>query len=182
MAIILGIDPGSQTTGYGVIECQGNQSRLLTYGTISGGEGVLSKRLSAIYSGLQAIIREYQPSEGAIEDVFIHANPQSALILGHARGAALLAMSEASLTVIAEYPTRLVKKSIVGTGAATKIQVQFMVQTILNSPDIAELDASDALAVALCHAHSRGVSNGLSSRTSRTRSRRAWTRHTRITS
>lgn len=179
MAIILGIDPGSQTTGYGVIDCRGNQSLLLTHGTIAGGNGTLAQRLSAIFSGLQSIIHEYRPSEGAIEDVFIHANPKSALILGHARGAALLALAEANLAVIAEYPTRLVKKTLVGTGAATKTQVQFMVQTILNSAAIAELDATDALAVALCHAHSRSGSNGLLSRTSRTRSRRAWTRHTK---
>jgi crossover junction endodeoxyribonuclease RuvC len=142
----------------------------------------LAGRLFRIYTRLQAIIAHYQPTEAAVEEVFMHQNPQSALKLGHARGAALLALAQAGLTVIAEYPTRIVKKSLVGTGAATKAQVQFMVQTILKSPEISQLDATDALAVALCHAHSRELPNALSSHRSRSRQRRLWTRLAEVTS
>ena len=116
----------------------------------------LSARLSQLYDGLIEIIRQYQPAEAAIEETFVNVNPTSTLKLGQARGIALLVPAHAGL-VVAEYPPNLVKKSVVGTGHATKTQVQVMVKMLLPGARIASADAADALAVAICHAHHRGT-------------------------
>ncbi len=151
MTIILGIDPGSRKTGYGVIQVQGNQSRHLAHGCLSLSGATLAERLQQIFAGLREVIQQYQPQEAAIEQVFMHENVNSALKLGHARGAALVAIG----MPIVEYSARSIKQAIVGYGAASKDQVQHMVKRFLNIQDNIQSDASDALAIALCHAHSR---------------------------
>jgi len=153
--IILGIDPGSRLTGYGVVRQQGRQLSYLASGCIKatsqGNE--LGDRLNTIFAGISEIILQFQPTMFAIEQVFMAKNPDSALKLGQARGAAIVAATQAGLS-IAEYSARQIKQSVVGTGAADKVQVQHMVTTILKLPSAPQADAADALAVALCHAHS----------------------------
>ena len=151
MTIIIGIDPGSQRTGYGVIRQEGNRHIYLASGHLNLKSFPTCERLRQIFYGLQEIITQYQPNEAAIEEIFMHDNPNSALKLGQARGAAIVALN----MPIAEYSARVVKKSVVGTGAANKEQVQFMVQRLLNISQSLQADAADALAVALCHAHVR---------------------------
>lgn len=149
--IIIGIDPGSRVTGYGVIRLQGNQSFYVDCGCIRANATNSTERLQQIFTGLQKVISEYQPSEAAIEQIFMNQNPNSALKLGQARGAAM-----AAITIpMAEYSARQVKLAVVGFGAAKKEQVQHMVQRLLNIHEELQADAADALAVALCHAHSR---------------------------
>ncbi len=159
---ILGIDPGSKTTGYGFIEQHGNRLIHLDNGTISTrSRDALAQRLQLIYRGLSALIEQFQPHAIAVEQVFVARNPQSALKLGHARGVALLAGINAGLPV-AEYTALQVKSAVVGYGRAGKNQVQQMTRTLLNLPEIAQEDAADALAVAICHAHSRQINNKIS--------------------
>jgi len=155
MSIILGIDPGSRFTGYGVIKKQGRRFTYLGSGCIkalSQGED-LGSRLQTIFTGVSEIILQFQPDMFAIEQVFMAKNPDSALKLGQARGAAIVAATNNDL-LIAEYSARQIKKAVVGTGAADKSQVQHMVKTILKLPGTPQADAADALAVALCHANS----------------------------
>jgi crossover junction endodeoxyribonuclease RuvC len=149
--IIIGIDPGSRITGYGVIRLLGNQSQHITSGCIRVTAVDVSSRLLQIFTGLQKIIQQYQPTEAAIEQIFMHQNPGSALKLGQARGAAMVALA----MPVAEYSARQVKQSVVGYGAAKKEQVQHMVSRLLNLSGKLQADTADALAVALCHAHSR---------------------------
>jgi crossover junction endodeoxyribonuclease RuvC len=151
MTIIIGIDPGSRITGFGVIRVQGNQNSYLASGSLHLIGENANNRLQKIFSGLQDVIRLYQPSEAAIEQVFMHDNPGSALKLGQARGAAIVALN----MPIAEYSARQVKQAVVGYGAAKKEQVQHMVQRLLNISGALQADEADALAIALCHAHSR---------------------------
>lgn len=151
MTIIIGIDPGSRQTGYGVIRCEANHYIHLANGCLFLKEKNPGDRLKKLYLGLQEIIQQYQPHEAAIEQVFMHQNPNSALKLGQARGAAIVALG----LPIAEYSARQVKQSVVGYGAAKKEQVQHMVQRLLNISEKLQADAADALAIALCHAHSR---------------------------
>jgi len=152
---ILGIDPGSRATGYGLIEQQGNRLIHLDNGAIFTQSGsALAQRLQLIYQELERLIATYQPEAVAVEQVFMARNPASALKLGHARGVALLAGINAGLPVI-EYTALQVKSAVVGYGRAGKHQVQQMTRTLLNLPEIAQEDAADALAVAICHAHSR---------------------------
>lgn len=153
MTVIIGIDPGSRRTGYGVIRLEGNRHRYLTSGYLDVTSFSVSLRLRQIFLGLQEIITAYQPEEAAIEQVFMHENPNSAIKLGQARGAAIVALN----MPVAEYSARQVKKSVVGHGAAKKEKVQFMVQRLLNITGKLQADAADALAVALCHAHVRGL-------------------------
>lgn len=153
MTTIIGIDPGSRKTGYGVIQVKGNQTVHLTHGCLLLNGTTLAERLQQIFLGLREVIQQYQPQEAAIEQVFMHENANSALKLGHARGAALVAIG----IPIVEYSARVVKQAIVGYGAATKEQVQQMVKRFLNLQVKIQSDASDALAIALCHAHSRTV-------------------------
>lgn len=153
---VLGLDPGSQVTGYGVVRESSGRAELIAVGTIrtpSGGD--MAARLGTIYSRLAALIALHGPTEAAIESVFVSKNTSSAIKLGQARGAAMAACAVAGLTV-ADYAPTLVKKTLVGAGRAEKDQVAFMVAQILGvkKPDWA-LDASDALAVAICHLNQR---------------------------
>lgn len=155
MTIILGIDPGSRLTGYGVIKQQGRSFSYLGSGCIkaiaAGNE--LAPRLQTIFAGISELIIQFQPDHFAIEQVFMAKNPDSALKLGQARGAAIVAATNAGLKV-AEYSARQIKQAVVGTGAADKTQVQHMVKSILKLAGTPQADAADALAVALCHGHS----------------------------
>lgn len=150
---ILGIDPGSRRTGYGIIEQAGSRLRQLTYGTINTtSQDHLVAKLKQIYVQLGAVLEEHQPDSVAIEQVFVAHNPTSALKLGHARGVAMLAGCLQDLPVY-EYSALQVKQAVVGHGKADKKQVQHMVRCLLNCPALPQEDAADALAVALCHAH-----------------------------
>lgn len=151
---ILGIDPGSRLTGYGLIRTNGASHQYVASGCIKMNSKNISERLQQIYSGLTTILQKYQPHEVAIEQVFVNKNVLSALKLGHARGAAMVAIANNFLP-IAEYTARRIKQSIVGNGAAEKTQVQHMIKVLLNLSGTMTMDASDALAVAICHAHSR---------------------------
>lgn len=155
MTTIIGIDPGSRRTGYGIIRLEGNRHIHLESGHLDVSRFPICERLRQIYLGLQKIMQVFQPQEAAIEQVFMHENPGSALKLGQARGAAIVALD----IPVAEYSARQVKKSVVGNGAANKEQVQFMVQRLLNLRTNLQADAADALAIALCHAHARGLKN-----------------------
>lgn len=154
MTLILGIDPGSRKTGFGIINAAGTNGSKLKYvtsGIIRLPTGELPERLKVIFDSVSEIIREHNPLEMAIEDVFFARDPRAALKLGQARGAAIVAGVTAGLAV-AEYAARSVKQSVVGSGAAKKEQVQHMVKHLLKLPSTPAEDAADALAVALCHA------------------------------
>lgn len=152
MSIILGIDPGSRITGYGVIECVGRKQHYLGSGCIRTMSDDLPYRLQQIFEGLSEIIKQYQPQELAIERVFLAKNADSALKLGQARGAAIVAGTQAALAVH-EYSATQIKSAVVGSGRAKKTQVQHMVKHILSLPASPQEDAADALAVAICHYH-----------------------------
>lgn len=168
---ILGIDPGSESTGYGIIESDGSEHHSVTYGAVKTDPGrPFHERLLEIYQELCAILRDQQVEAMAVEEVFYAANVQSALKLGHARGVALLAAAGRALPVF-EYSPLEIKNSIVGYGRAEKGQVQAMVRFLLKLPEIPTPDdAADALAVAICHAHH--CQNGLAATHSRRRSSR----------
>ena len=169
MTIILGIDPGSRFTGYGVIKQENRQLTYLGSGCIkalSQGED-LASRLQTIFAGVSEIIIQFKPDMFAIEQVFMGVNPGGALKLGQARGAAIVAATNTGLT-ISEYSARQIKQAVVGTGAADKAQVQHMVKTILKLPGTPQADAADALAVALCHAHSHTTIARLAGQVSKT--------------
>jgi crossover junction endodeoxyribonuclease RuvC len=148
---ILGIDPGSQITGFGVVDVAGNRTTAVEWGTVRTG-GEHSDRLRSIFMALGQIVREYRPAEIAIERVFMSRNADSALKLGQARAAAICATFEANVPIY-EYSARHIKKAVVGGGAAEKDQVQRMVQTILGLRETIAADAADALAAAICHAN-----------------------------
>lgn len=153
MTRILGIDPGSITTGYGLIELAGGRIRYLDSGCVRTPSGQpLAVRLRTIYESVGELIATQQPDEMAIEQVFMHRNPDSALKLGQARGVAICAGAMAELPV-SEYAPRAIKLAVVGQGGATKEQVQHMVCILLDLPARPQADAADALAVALCHGH-----------------------------
>jgi crossover junction endodeoxyribonuclease RuvC len=149
---ILGIDPGSRLTGFGVIEVCRQRSVYITCGCIRLQSDSLPLRLQEIYTGISQIIEEYQPTVSAIEQVFVHRNVASALKLGQARGVAIVAGVQHGLAVHEYAPTQI-KQAVVGTGRADKIQVQQMVKVLLSLSNTPQVDAADALAVALCHAH-----------------------------
>ena len=151
---ILGIDPGSRITGYGVIEIEGRRTVYLGSGSVKVVDDSFPERLRAIFDGVTAVVAEYQPDEIAIEKVFVQRNVDSALKLGQARGAAICAVMDRSLP-IAEYSPAQIKQALVGRGAADKQQVQHMVKTLLQLIESPEVDAADALACALCHCHIR---------------------------
>ncbi|AVQ86742.1 crossover junction endodeoxyribonuclease RuvC [Plesiomonas shigelloides] len=151
MSIILGIDPGSRITGYGVIRQQGRHLEYLGSGCIRTAVDDLPNRLRLVYAGVCEIITQFRPDVFAIEQVFMARNADSALKLGQARGAAIVAAVNHDLPVF-EYAARQVKQTVVGTGAAEKIQVQHMVKTILKLPGSPQADAADALAIAMTHA------------------------------
>lgn len=173
MSIILGIDPGSRLTGYGIIKQEGRNFTYLGSGcikAISAGKE-LAPRLQTIFAGVSELIVQFKPEMFAIEQVFMAKNPDSALKLGQARGAAIVGATNAGLSV-AEYSARQIKQSVVGTGAATKEQVQHMVCSILKLPAAPQADAADALAVALCHAHSHDSLMKMSGQATKTVRRR----------
>ena len=151
--IILGVDPGSQRTGYGVIQTDGHQYHLLTHGAIvAPPRQTLPVRLATVHEGLRTVISAHRPDVLAVEDIFHSANTRSALVLGHVRGVILLAGAQAGLP-IQEFPPATVKVQVTGYGRAEKSQVALMVARILGIPSIdASADASDALAVAICQA------------------------------
>lgn len=153
MTRVLGIDPGSRVTGYGVIETDGVRSRYLGSGCIRTVSGDFPARLGEIFNGLREVLLHWQPREVAIEQVFVSRNASSALKLGQARGAAISAVVTLELPVF-EYTPAAVKQGLVGNGRAEKEQVQHMVRIILGMQGNMSLDESDALAIALCHAHS----------------------------
>jgi crossover junction endodeoxyribonuclease RuvC len=172
---ILGIDPGLNRTGYGVIEASGGRLRHVTAGVIRVPTGRLAERLAHILSELEAVIRATRPSEAVVEKVFVNVNANSTLLLGQARGAALCAAVVAGLKVH-EYTALQVKQAVVGYGKADKIQVQKMVQRLLALERAPGPDAADALACSICHAHSGATQRlGLPARppTARSRSGRA---------
>lgn len=149
---ILGIDPGSRITGFGIIERVGNRSVYVESGCVRVGDGEFTGRLKSIFEGLREVVATYRPTEVAIERVFMHRNPDSALKLGQARGAALCAVLLDDLPV-SEYTPAEIKLATVGSGRADKAQIQHMVQALLKLPAAPQADAADALAVALCHIH-----------------------------
>jgi crossover junction endodeoxyribonuclease RuvC len=152
---VLGIDPGTAITGYGIVEGEGDSLTLVTYGAITTpANQPLPQRLQQIYRQLQALIAEWHPQSAAVEELFFSKNARTALVVGHARGVALLAITEADLP-IQEYKPAEVKQAVAGYGGAPKDQVQGMVQLLLGLEDIPRPDdAADALAVAICHFHS----------------------------
>jgi crossover junction endodeoxyribonuclease RuvC len=155
MALILGIDPGSRKTGFGIINVLGSKTEYVSSGVIRMlDDSSLPERLKVIFDSVTQIIHQYCPQEMAIEQVFMAKNAASALKLGQARGAAIVAAVALDLPV-SEYEARKVKQSVVGNGAADKLQVQHMVKTLLRLPAAPQEDAADALAVALCHANTR---------------------------
>ena len=150
---ILGIDPGSRKTGYGLIEYSGNRTRYLASGCIKlNVKETLAERLHQLSSELDKLIEEFQPDCGAVEKIFFAKNAQSALTLGHARGVILLKFSERQL-VVHEYQALKVKQTVVGVGRADKNQIQHMVKILLNLQNKLQEDEADALAVAITHAH-----------------------------
>ena len=152
MVRILGIDPGSVKTGYGIIESNGQQSRYVHSGFLKLPTDSLASKLGEIFSRLSDVIAEYQPEHMAIEQVFLSKNAASALKLGQARGAAMTAGVHANLEIY-EYSAKAVKQSTVGYGAASKDQIQHMILRLLNIRQELQEDEADSLAVALCHAH-----------------------------
>ena len=154
MTRIMGIDPGSRITGYGVIEVQGRRTVHIVSGCVRMKDDDFPQRLRTIFEGLGEVLERHRPTEIAIEKVFMQRNADSALKLGQARGAAICAVVSRSLP-IAEYSPRQIKQALVGRGAAAKEQVQHMVKTLLQLIESPQEDAADALACALCHSHTR---------------------------
>lgn len=154
MIRILGIDPGSQVTGYGIIAMEGNHAVHVAHGTIPVRGQTQGQKLHLIFEQISGLISEYKPDEAAVEQVFMHRNADSALKLGQARGAAIVAAVEHGLEIF-EYTANQVKQATVGKGHAAKQQVQHMVKILLCLDKTPQADAADALAIALCHGHSR---------------------------
>lgn len=152
--LILGIDPGSRKTGFGIISSLGSRAEYVTSGVVRIPDLPLAARLRLIFDSVTEIIQEYCPQEMAIEQVFMAKSAASALKLGQARGAAIVAAASQDLPV-SEYEARKIKQSVVGSGGADKLQVQHMVTTLLKLPGTPQEDAADALAVALCHANTQ---------------------------
>jgi len=158
---ILGIDPGSRITGYGIIDSDGRQSVHVASGCIRTSDSGLPARLQIIFRGVRQLMAEYRPAAVAVEQVFMARNADSALKLGQARSAAICATFEPGTGPAAEvfeYAARAIKQAVVGIGHADKAQVSHMVAVLLNHREALQVDASDALAVALCHAHTRPLS------------------------
>jgi len=155
MTLILGIDPGLQRTGWGIIVSKGNHLSFTACGVITTNNTLsLAERVKQLHEGLQSAIALYKPEEAAVEETFVNVSGSSTLKLGQARGAILLTLSLNHLPVY-EYSANMVKKSVVGAGHADKKQVGMMVKTLLPASNAQKADASDALAVAICHAHHR---------------------------
>ena len=151
--LIIGLDPGLGTTGWGIVAKSGSRLSHVANGQVTTDpKAPLAERLVVLDRELTDVILAHRPDTSAVEEVFVNSNPQSTLKLGQARGVCLLALARAGLPV-AEYATRLVKKALVGTGGAEKAQVQAMLRVLLPGVKLAGADAADALAVAICHAH-----------------------------
>jgi crossover junction endodeoxyribonuclease RuvC len=155
---VLGLDPGSRYTGYGIIDCGAGGERHVASGRIAAGGGALAPRLRLIFDAVVTLVEEHAPDEVAIERVFVHLNPDSALKLGQARGAALCAALLRGAPAH-EYAPRQIKMAVTGYGAAGKLQVAQMVATLLALEARPVADAADALAVALCHAQTRRLAS-----------------------
>jgi len=149
---ILGVDPGSRRTGYGIVDASGGRIAHLTHGVIAAGSGEFTERLATLFTGLSDVIAKHQPECAAMEDVFMARNAASALKLGQARGALIAACAHAGLKVTPYSPT-VVKQAVTGFGRAEKGQIQHMIQLLLKPPSPLQEDAADALAVAICHAN-----------------------------
>lgn len=151
--ILLGLDPGLGTTGWGLIRAEGNRLSHVANGQLkTDAKAPLPQRLAHLDAMLAALVADHAPDGAAVEEVFVNSNPQSTLKLAHARGVAIAAVARAGIDV-GEYAPRLVKKAVVGTGTAEKAQVHAMIARLLPGAKIAGADAADALAVAICHAH-----------------------------
>jgi len=155
---ILGIDPGSRLTGFGVLDFVGDRATYVASGSIASANGDFADRLKLIFRSVSEIVAEYRPGVVVIESVFVSKNAGSALKLGHARSAAICATFEHDVEIF-EYAPREIKKAVVGTGSASKEQIQHMVVAMLNLQGTPPPDAADALATALCHGHRRGLVN-----------------------
>ena len=154
---IIGIDPGLRRCGWGVIDTMGNRLSFVACGTVMPPVDLdLAQRLVALHRGLVELIEEFGPDEAAVEETFVSAGARSALQLGQARGVALMTPANMGL-VVGEYAANLIKKSVVGSGHAEKGQVQAMVKILLPTAEFKGADAADALAIAICHAHHRGI-------------------------
>lgn len=151
---ILGIDPGSNATGYGVVDALGGRLRHVAHGTLRGSAGQpLATRIGSLFTGIGEVVALQRPDVAIVEEVFIASSPRSALVLGQARGAVLAALSVAGVP-LREYAARTIKQAVAGTGGADKRQVQRMVARLLDLDRLAGADPSDALAAAICHANS----------------------------
>lgn len=155
---ILGLDPGLQRTGYGVIDVSGNHLQYVTHGVVQTDTALdLSKRLFTLFEELSKVIEAFEPNEAAVEETFVNTNATTTLKLGMARGIVLMVPSKYDL-IVGEYSANRVKKAVVGVGHADKSQVSMMVQRLLTGCGVVTADAADALAVAICHAHFRKIS------------------------
>ena len=156
---ILGIDPGLQRTGWGIIESRGSALSFIAAGTVrSHPKNELSQRLCQLHDGLRGVLTSYQPHEAAVEQTFVNKDAKATLKLGQARGIAMLVPAMAGMPV-SEYAPNAVKKTVIGVGHGNKTQIKLMVGMLLPKADYDTDDAADALAIAICHAHSRGVTN-----------------------
>ena len=160
---ILGIDPGSRLTGFGVLDIEADSATYVASGTVQSTDGEFPDRLRQIFESVAEIVSRYHPDVVAIESVFVHKNAGSALKLGHARSAAICATFDSDVEVV-EYAPRAIKQAVVGTGSATKEQVQHMVVALLRLDGEPSTDAADALATALCHGHQRQLNSQLSAK------------------
>lgn len=152
---ILGLDPGLRRTGWGVVSVEGSRLTWIAHGVIAPVDSLpFAERLLCLFKGVAELVETYAPHEAAVEETFVNSNGQSTLKLGHARAAVMIAPAQAGLSV-AEYSTTVVKKAVVGTGAADKAQVAFMIARLLPTAGSPTQDAADALAVAITHAHAR---------------------------
>ncbi|WP_312092662.1 crossover junction endodeoxyribonuclease RuvC [Aminipila sp.] len=160
---ILGIDPGYAILGYGIVEMKGNHFQVCGYGAVMTEASMdMTDRLKCLYSSLTEIIAEYEPEVASIEELFFNTNTKTAIMVGQARGVAILACANSGME-IAEYTPLQIKQALVGNGRAEKKQVQYMVKTILNLKDIPKPDdTADALAAAICHGHSAHANERLS--------------------
>jgi len=160
MSLIIGIDPGSRITGYGIVESNKGNAQHIAHGQIQTKSAELADKLHEIFLGITQVIHEYAPTDAAIEQVFTCHNHQSALKLGQARGSALTALAHAGLAV-GEYSAKQVKQSVVGYGGANKAQVQHMIRALLKLTHTPPPDAADALAIAICHCNNQWVKRRL---------------------
>ena len=156
MIRILGIDPGSRITGYGIVDTDGHRTVYVTSGCVRIADDNVGEKLKTIFDAITELVHDTNPHELAIEKIFMHRNADSALKLGQARGAAICAATQHSIPV-SEYTPTQIKQSVVGKGNAAKTQVQHMVRVLLNLPGFPQADAADALAAALCHANTRNT-------------------------